>query len=41
MVLLLSQFVALDLSGSSGLAVASITRDDGTLFEIAFILWEG
>lgn len=37
----IASVVALDLSGSSGIAVASITREDGTPFEIAFTLWKG
>jgi len=41
MVFIVISVVALDLSGSSGIAVASITREDGTPFEIAFILWKG
>jgi len=37
----IASVVALDLSGSSGIAIASITREDGTPFEIAFTLWKG
>jgi hypothetical protein len=37
----IASVVALDVSGSSGIAVASITREDGTPFEIAFTLWKG
>lgn len=37
----IASVVALDVSKSSGIAVVSITREDGTPFETAFTLWKG
>ena len=37
----IASVVAVDVSKGSGIAVASVTREDGTPFEIAFTLWKG